>query len=158
MEFSARNSFACTVPQAFAMLTDAEFLRQVALASNPISCSVSVDGNHTKTERTLASVPPASAFTGPEVNLIDQLAWDEPSTDDGGSQRTGAASVELAGLPLSLEGTVCLRPEGPGCVLEYSGELTVSIPVLGKKLETIAAPLLLKGIDFQQQVADTWLA
>ncbi|MDR1237723.1 MAG: DUF2505 domain-containing protein [Propionibacteriaceae bacterium] len=154
MEFSACNSFACTVPEAFAMLTDTEFLRRVAAASNPISHSVVVDGNHTKTERTLASVPPASAFTGPEVSLIEQVAWDEPS----GPQRTGLASVELAGLPLSLEGTVCLRPEEQGCVLEYTGELTVAIPVLGKKLETVAAPLLLRGIDFQQQVADAWLA
>ncbi|MDR1431469.1 MAG: DUF2505 domain-containing protein [Propionibacteriaceae bacterium] len=153
MEFSARNDFNCGVAQAFDMLTDPEFLRQVAAASGPISYSVSVDGNSVKTERTLASVPPAAAFTGPEVNLVDQVIWDEPD----GAERGGQASVELVGLPLSLAGSVLLRPEGAGCVLEYTGELTVSIPVLGKRLEALAAPLLLRGIDFQQQVAEAWL-
>ena len=154
MEFTARNVFDCDVPTAFAMLTDPAFLEQVAQVSNPTDFTITASPALTRTERTLTSAPPASAFTGAEVGIIDEIIWNEP---EAGEYR-GTASVALVDLPLSLTGDVRLFPEGSTSVLEYSGELSVDIPVVGKKLEKIAAPLLLKGIEYQQLIADDWLA
>jgi hypothetical protein len=43
-------------------------------------------------------------------------------------------------------------------VLELTGDLKVSIPLLGKKLEQSAAPAVLAGFDVQQKVGSDWLA
>ncbi|MDR1711022.1 MAG: DUF2505 domain-containing protein [Propionibacteriaceae bacterium] len=154
MDIAAVNRFSCSVAEAFEMLTDPEFLDRVAAASNPLRYGVSVDGLTATTTRIMASVSPIDKFTGPEIELTDQIAWDPPA----GDERTGTAQVAPTDLPLSLVGRVTLRADGAESLLEYTGELTVSIPVVGHKLEALAAPLLLKGIEYQQQVADEWLA
>jgi hypothetical protein len=153
MDITARNEYPCDVATAFAMLNDPAFLERVAEASAPLRYEVRVSDGHTWTQRTMASGPPVEKFTGPEVSIVDQIVWDEP----GDGECAGEAWVELAGLPLSLHGHVRLFAEGARSVLEYTGELKVGIPVLGKKLEGVAAPLLLRGLDYQQAVADEWL-
>jgi hypothetical protein len=57
-----------------------------------------------------------------------------------------------------MKGKLELGPGGPGTVLELTGDLKVSIPLLGKKLEQSAAPAVLAGFDVQQKVGSEWLA
>ena len=40
----------------------------------------------------------------------------------------------------------------------YTGTFTVSVPLVGKKLEKAAAPHITQAFDMQQRAGDDWLA
>lgn len=153
MKLRLRNSFAMTVPAAYAMLTDPAFAQAVARASRPLSFDVQADGLCLRTRRTLsASDSVLRALAGPTVTIIDEIAWDPPS----GAEHTGHASVRVERLPGGLSARIRLHAGGPGALLDYDGRLDVTVPVIGSAIERQAAPLLRHAIALQQQVADTW--
>jgi len=152
MQLAIHNDFARNVPDAFAMLTDPAFVEAVARASEPISLDVVVDGRRARTRRTFAADSSLRPFTGPTITLIDETVWDESS----GNTHAGRTSVAVDGLPASYEAAIRLRPRSHGSRLDYDGEVTVRVPLLGPALERRAEPILLRALSFQQAVADTW--
>jgi len=152
MRLAIRNDFEQDVPEAFTMLTDPAFLDAVARGSHPVSMAVASDGRHTRTRRTFTTDPPLRRLVGPTITLVEETSWDEPV----GSERTGHLSVTVEGLPASYEASVRLYPGGRGSLLDYDGDATVRVPLLGPSLEQQAVPLLRKAIDLQQRVADEW--
>lgn len=154
MEIHARNDFAASPDQVFAMFTDRVFLTAVCLASRPQAHEVSVEGALTRTRRVMPSPSAVAKLAGPTLTIIDEIQW-EPSTSD---VHTGAARITVEGLPAGLVGTVQLSPGGKGTILDYRGDLTVNVPLIGPGLAKQAAPLLLEALDLQQRVGDEYLA
>lgn len=154
MQIHASNDFAATTDRVLAMLTDRVFLRANALATDPLAHEVSVDGLVTRTRRVLTSPSVVAKLTGPTLAIIDQVTWDASD----GPQRNGSTLIEVEGLPAKLIGTVRLAPGGRGTVLDYDGELTVNVPIIGPSLAKQAAPLLLEALELQQRVGDAFLA
>ncbi len=154
MQIHASNDFAAPSDAVFAMLTDRVFLRANALATEPLEHEVSVDGLTTTTRRVMPSPSAVARFTGPTLAVVDEIRW-EPLN---GPVRTGVATITVEGMPAGLVGTVRLSPGGRGTVLDYAGELTVDIPLLGPSLAKQAAPVLLDALTTQQQVGDAYLA
>ncbi len=154
MQIHASNDFASTTDAVFAMLTDRVFLRANALATEPLEHEVSVDGLTTTTRRVMPSPSVVARFTGPTLAVVDEIRWDPPN----GAVRTGVATITVEGMPAGLVGTVRLSPGGRGTVLDYVGELTVDVPLLGPSLAKQAAPVLLEALEMQQQVGDAFLA
>lgn len=154
MDIHATNDFAASVPEAFAMLTDAVFLRAVCLATDPIEHSVEVDGLRTATRRVMPTPSVAARLAGPTMAVLDEIVW-EPEADGG---HRGAAHITVEGLPAELLGRVSLVPGGRGALLSYDGDLTVNIPLLGPSLARQAAPLLLEALEIQQRVGDEFLS
>jgi hypothetical protein len=154
MQIHASNDFAATSDAVFAMLTDRVFLRANALATEPLEHEVSVDGLTTTTRRVMPSPSVVARFTGPTLAVVDEIRWDPPN----GAVRTGVVTITVEGMPAGLVGTVRLSPGGRGTVLDYVGELTVDVPLLGPSLAKQAAPVLLEALEMQQQVGDAFLA
>jgi hypothetical protein len=154
MQIHARNEFAANTDVVFAMLTDRVFLRANVLATDPLEHEVSVDGLVTVTRRVLASPSAVAAIAGPKLAIIDQVTWEAGH----GPARTGAALIQVEGLPAQLVGTVTLTPGGRGAILEYEGDLSVKVPILGPSLAKQAAPLVLDALEIQQRVGDEFLA
>ncbi|MDR1768003.1 MAG: DUF2505 domain-containing protein [Propionibacteriaceae bacterium] len=154
MQLTNQTVFACGPERTLAILADAAYWEEVAMESHPISYEVIVDWPRTRTERVVNSEPPASKLTGPTLTIVDEIAWD----DGDGPERVGAVCVGVVGLPIAMAGCVRLTPEGSNTVLAYEGELTVDVPLIGKLIERQAAPVLLKGLEHQQIVADRWTA
>jgi carbon monoxide dehydrogenase subunit G len=154
MQIHASNDFAADPDAVFAMLTDRVFLRANVLATEPVEHEVSVDGLTTTTRRVMPSPSVVARFTGPTLAIIDEIRW-EPSA---GPVRTGQATITVEGMPAGLTGTVRLTPGGRGTLLDYDGELSVDIPILGPSLAKQAAPVLLDALAVQQQVGDAFLA
>ena len=154
MQIHASNDFAAPSDAVFAMLTDRVFLRANALATEPLEHEVSVDGLTTTTRRVMPSPSVVARFTGPTLVVVDEIRWDPPN----GSVCTGVATITVEGMPAGLVGTVRLSPGGRGTVLDYAGELTVDVPLLGPSLAKQAAPVLLEALATQQQVGDAYLA
>lgn len=154
MQIHARNDFAATPDQVFAMLTDRVFLRATCLASDPHEHEVSVEGMVARTRRVVTSPSAVAALAGPRMTVIDQITW---GPLDGGI-RHGSTLIDVLGLPAKLVGKVQLAPGGRGTVLDYAGELTVSLPIIGSSLAKQAAPFLLEALEIQQRVGEQYLA
>ena len=153
MKLRLRNDFALPVPDAYAMLTDPAFAQAVARASEPLSYDVQVDGRSVRIRRTLASNPMVRAVTGPTVTIVDEMCWDAPV----GDERTGHASVRVEKLPGELSARVRLHAGGRGSLLDYDGDLEVSVRLVGHLIERQAAPILRQALALQQDVADAWV-
>ncbi len=153
MEISATHQFPQQVDAAFAMLTDPEFLDAVCAASDPLDYWVVANSLHTGARRVMRNHPSIEKFTGPTITVTDEIDWDAEPAD---GSRTGAARVTVEGMPVALIGRVVLAPSGDGSALTYSGNLKVSIPLVGPGLERQAAPILLEALAVQARVAQTW--
>lgn len=138
---------------AFEMLTDPRFLDAAAASTEPLESTSEVKELVTSTRRVMAAHPSITRLTGPTLTVIDQVEW-QPEWN--GEVRAGVTSVEVEGLPVRLEGTIQLGPDGTGSRLDYLGNLTIAIPLLGRSLEQQAAPLLLEALERQESVAAGW--
>jgi len=155
MLLSTQLDFAAAPAEVSAMLTDAAFLERVCAESDALEHSVEVTGNLTRVSRTLAAPAVAAKFTGERVTVLEVVEWAAPRGD---GSRTGAVTLSIPGLPVTMEATAELRPGGRGTTVSQSGNLQVNIPFVGRKLEESAAPAVLGGIELQQRVGDAWLA
>ena len=155
MQLTAQQDFAAGPDEVAAMLTDRTFLDKVCVASEAIKHSVSVDGPHTTVSRTLKAPSAASKFTGETITIVEDLRWSAAAQD---GSRTATLNLTVPGLPVEMVGTVRLAAGGRGTRVDYSGDLKVNIPFVGKKLEQSAAPAVLDGITLQQRIGDDWLA
>jgi hypothetical protein len=154
MQLTAQQDFAAGPDEVAAMLIDHAFLEKVCIASEAVKHSVSGEGPHTTVSRTLKAPSAASKFTGETITIVEDLRW-SPAGPDG--SRTASLNLTVPGLPVEMIGTVRLAAGGRGTRVDYSGDLSVNIPFVGKKLEQSAAPAVLDGITLQQRIGDDWL-
>lgn len=155
MDISSTIEFAADPDRVFAMMTDSAYLEKVCVASEASEYDVSATGAKTRTSRTLQAPASAARFTGPTLNVVEDVAW---GPDEGDGSRKGALKLSVPGQPVTLNGTMALSPGGPGTVVVLTGQLKVAIPLLGRKLEESAAPAILAGFRVQQKVGNEWLA
>jgi hypothetical protein len=155
MDISSTAQFPANPDRVYAMMTDSAYLEEVCRATHARASEVSVDGSTTKTSRRLPAPALAAKFTGPELTVVEEISWDQAGSDGG---RSGRVKMTVTGQPVTLNGKVSLAPGGPGTVATLTGELKVSIPLVGKKMEEAAAPAVLAGFRAQEKVAASWLA
>ena len=155
MDLSSHLDFAADPADVYAMMTDQKYLDEVCVASGSLSYHASVNGSTTRTSRTLPAPDLAARFTGPQLTVDEEIVWGPPSSD---GSRSGTVTMTILGQPVRFRGKIKLSAGGRGSVVALDGELKVSIPVLGKKLEESAAPAVTEGYKKQQEVGDRWLA
>lgn len=154
MDISTGLDFAASPADVYAMMTDQRYLDEVCVASESIAYECSVTGSTTHSSRTLASPASAARFTGPQLVILEDVAWGEAAGD---GSRPATLTMTVQGQPVQLNGQLRLAPGGRGTTVNLTGELKVAIPLLGKKLEQSSAPAVLAGFRTQQQVGDHWL-
>ncbi len=155
MDITSRAEFAADPQTVYAMLTNEEYQRRLMDQSKPIDSKIEVGTDEVTTTRTLPAPPEAARFTGPNIVVVEKLTWG-PATADG--SRTGQITMTVPKQPVSMKGTVSLAPGGKGTVVDLKGDFKVNIPLLGKKMESSAAPAVLAGFNDHQQVGNAWLA
>lgn len=71
------------------------------------------------------------------VNLVDQHdEWDPPQAD---GSRTGIWQVVARGVPVTTGGQVRLGPVAGGTIVEFDGEVTCPMPIVGGRIATFIA-------------------
>lgn len=155
MDINARVEFAADPARTFEMLTTQEFLEEVCRTSEATSYTVVIDGSTTRTTRDLPAPDVAKKLTGPTLTVEEEIVWGEAGAD---GSRQGKVAVKVSGQPAKMDGDAKLIPGGAGTVVEVSGDLKVNVPLMGKKIEKMAAPMVIEGIEIQSVVGKKWLA
>ena len=155
MDITTRLEFEAAPTEVYAMLTDAQFLDEVCQATASSSYDVDVAGSTTRTTRSFPAPDGVARFTGSTLTVTEETVWGEPAAD---GRRSADLQMKVEGQPVGMKGRLDLIPAGAGSVVQLTGDLKVSIPLLGKKLEQSTAPTVLAGFQRQQEVGRRWLA
>ena len=155
MDITTRLEFAAAPPEVYAMLTDAQYLDEVCRATHSTSYDVDVAGSTTRTTRSFPAPDGVARFTGSTLTVTEETVWGDATADGA---RSGELQMTVQGQPVSMKGRLDLVAEGGGSVVQLTGKLKVSIPLLGRKLEQSTAPSVLAGFQKQQEVGSRWLA
>lgn len=163
MRFDAEITYpGASADEAFALVVDPEFRAAVCEATAAIDYEVHVDGHDdgsasVRQRRVLpAQVPDfVQRLVGPTIEVEQVEQWSVP--DDAG-RRTADLSLNVTGQPAKMLGTMALGASRDGAQQSITGDLKVSIPMLGRKIEPEIAKALMLAIKVEQRTGREWLA
>lgn len=161
MKLTKSAEYHASPEEVFAVLSDPGFASAKCAATAAIKheAAVASKGERTviTTERVLPShgLPDfAKSFVGETITVHEVQDWG-PAAGDG--TREGTVAMEVAGVPLTMHGTLRLEPGGPGTLEHIEAELKAKVPLIGGKLEKAAASPIQEAIDIEVQTAHEWL-
>jgi hypothetical protein len=157
MRFEHEVRYDAAPEAVFAMLGETAFREEVCKEQGLSGCTVRIDTSDatmsvdiTQT-RSSEDIPGfARKFVGDEIHIRQQEEW-SGATD-------AVLEVTIPGKPGHLKGTAALRPDGAGTVHAIAGDLKVSIPMVGGKIESLIAELLHHALEAEQRVGARRLA
>jgi len=162
MKISASLDYAATPHEVFAMLADEIFQTRKCVATGALSHTVSVIANGRRTVIISSRDLPTADFpsfvqslVGATLAITETQDWG-PAGRDGARQ--GVLTVDIAGAPIDLDGTLSLAPNGRGSVETVLGDLRARIPLIGGKVEKAAAPAIESAINAEREIGQSWLA
>ena len=142
MIVSASDSYNHTTEQVYATFTTPEFYAHkfegVGARNVQVLDVSNQDGTFViTTQRDVPADVPGllKKFVG-EWNTIKQTeTWQSYGDGEFGSE----LSIDAAGVPVQISGTMLLRPEGEGSVNDIELEIQCSVPLVGKSLAEFVA-------------------
>lgn len=160
MNFSHSYSYPADLDRVDAMFADPEFAKQrFALPGlTNLHTDTQADGGSLRTVVTGDVDPsaiPAKArrFVGGRLSATLTEAWGPRE----GDARHGTLDVKVKGAPVSLHATSTLRGADGRTERTLEGDLTVAIPLLGKRIEERAKGLVPRIAKADAQAAQTYL-
>ena len=162
MKVTAQMRYAADPQRAFAMLLDEDFQQEVCRATGSLGSEVAIDGTAAgATIRTTRQLPTdqfpdfVQKFVGDTVHVARVDTWG-PAAADG--SRDGTIVVEIKGAPVRLSGTLTLRPDGTGSLVDVDSDLKASVPLIGGKIEKAVEPPIRAAVRREEKVGARWLA
>ncbi len=122
-----------------------------------VSVDESGDGGATVTVgRTQDAAMPdfVKKLTGDTVKVKQTEKWGAPAAD---GSRTADVKVSIIGQPAEMNGTATLTPGADGTKFDLVGDVKVSIPFLGKKIEPEVAKAIIASLDEEVEYGMTKL-
>jgi uncharacterized protein YndB with AHSA1/START domain len=154
---SARLDIPADPATAFALLTDPDYVRQVAEATGGIDVEVTVtpseDGGATVvSRRTLpADVPSyAKALVGDTVTLTETRTIGGAASD---GSRDGTIAIDFGSAPGSVTGTLQLAGAGARTGVDVALSIKANVPLIGGKVEKMVAEQIQAALVREQAVA-----
>ena len=140
----------------YAMLSDPAFRQRVCAAMDTVSHDVAIDETDAGMSVRIDMVQHthgvpgfAKKIVGDQTRIIQSEQWADTRAAD--------LQVEIPGKPGHIRGRITLTGDASGTVEAFEGAATVSIPLVGGKLEGVIEKLFLKGMDTEQGVGAAWL-
>ena len=162
MKISASLDYAATPHEVFAMLADEIFQTRKCIATGALSHTVSISANGERTVIVSSRDLPTADFpsfiqtlVGATLAVTETQDWGPAGTDGA---RQGVITVDIAGAPIDLDGTLSLARNGRGSVETVEGDLRARIPLIGGKIEKAAAPAIESAINVEREIGQSWLA
>lgn len=148
-------SYEASVGDVLTMLTDTAYWDLVAVATEAISSSATVEKAGEETivvidqQQQVTGVPSfAKKFVGDSTRAIKRQRW---------NGQASTFEVQTPGKPTQLVGTATLTEQGARTVLTYDLDIKASVPLVGGKLEKLVAELTTAGFDQEHVVGVAWL-
>jgi hypothetical protein len=152
-----RMTYDAPLAAVRAMLDDPQFRKDVCAAQhvNRVDVRIERAGDHTEVVvdqwQVTSGIPSfAKRFTGDETNVVQTESWATPDSAD--------LVVTIPGKPGDIRGTIELT-ESDGVTTE-TVDLTVKvgIPLVGGKIESLVADLLLHALAKEETVGRRYLS
>lgn len=146
-----------------AMYADPEYARLRTAKIEGTETTTVVDGEPAGafTVSSRHSVPSTVApqmvrgLLGSRIEVREVQTWDAPASDGG---RRGTLRVEIAGVPVTMNGTYRLTAtSGSTSELVSDAEVSVKIPLLGKRVEKMAGEYVPKYLRHEVKTATAYL-
>jgi len=143
----------------YAMLTDASFREQVCDRSGVIRHDVTVTGEdltngavvRIEQFQSASGIPSfAKKLVGEEIEIVQEETWTSPTEAD--------VKVTIPGKPGEMTGSVRLVEEAGHTTEHVELTITVRIPLVAGKIESLVADMLLKSLRVENTVGREYLA
>lgn len=161
MEFKEEYEYDASIDAVWAMFSDPSYAILRASKLQLADPEVSVDASSDRiSSTTRVAVPtemlPAAAkrFISPNTEAVLAEKWTRPSND----VIRGQLELSAAGVPANIKLVSVLTADGTKTKVVSDGNVKVTIPLLGKRLESEAvkfAPMIIKG---EQEASAEYLA
>ncbi|MGH3423600.1 MAG: DUF2505 domain-containing protein [Nocardioidaceae bacterium] len=138
-----------TPQQVFELICDEGFRDDVCEKVHAVSHDVTVERDGDTAKVTITRVMPADVpdfikkITGETVEVVQTEKWARPDAD---GSRTGTVEVRITGQPASMTGKTAVRAATGGATLSVDGDVTVKIPLLGKRFEPELANAIIAAL------------
>lgn len=149
-------SYDATHDEVFDMIADAEFRELVAGRQLAVRHAVDLRDTDGGMEVMVELVRPtdglpafAAAMVGPDITTRQRELW---RTRD-----RACLDLFVPGKPARMEGTITLVETDGVTTQTVSGEITVSVPFIGGKVEGVIADLFRMALDVEQGAGVEWL-
>ncbi len=144
----------------YSLIANEEFRVESAEDAGGTDVDVSVEesaGGHTITiVRTQEAEMPdfVKKLTGDTVKVKQTEKW---GAADGDGTRRADVKVSIIGQPAEMVGTAVLSSSGGGTEFEVNGDVKVSIPFIGKKIEPEVAKAIKASLKHEVELGKTRL-
>jgi hypothetical protein len=162
MKISSTIDYAATPDAVFAMLASEDFQVRKCAATGARRHSVSITVEADRTVIVSSRDLPTDDFpdfvksmVGATLVITETQDWGPPGTE---RSRQGRLTVDIAGAPVTLAGTLSLAPGGQGTVETVEGDLKARMPLIGGMIENAAAPAIRSAIRVESETGQAWLA
>ena len=157
MKFNHEIRYSAAADDVYAMLGEQAFREQVCEATGTLQHTVQITpsegGMNVLIDQTLPAdgIPAfATKIVGDKIQVVQKETWTSPTR--------AALEVTIPGKPGHLRGTITLAENGGTTVETVSGDIKVSIPLVGGKLEALIGDLLASALRTEGKVGTNWLA
>ncbi len=152
-KLSKKLTYDASADAVAAMLDDPAFREAVLERQRVKRGSVAIDGDVARIEqvRSADDIPSfAKKFVGDEIVIVQTETWTSAH----------GADVELAipGKPGEAVGTLALVESGGTTTETVELDVSVKIPLVGGKIETMIADMIGHALDVEHQVGVEWLS
>lgn len=156
MKFNHEIRYAAGADDVYAMLGEQAFREQVCEASGTLAHTVQVTpsgtGMNVVVDRTMPAdgIPSfATKFVGDKIQVVQNETWAGPSGAN--------LEVNIPGKPGHFKGKITLAERDGETVETVTGDIKVSIPLVGGKLESLIGDLLASALRTEGKVGARWL-
>lgn len=163
MDVTTQLSYpGASLEDVYELALNDEFRAAVCVATGALEHHVDVrradDGSAVVTvRRTMpAEVPDfVRRFVGDTIAIVQTETW---APGDGSDRRRAQLALQIVGQPAAMTGSLALDSSGGGVREVVSGDLRVSIPFLGRKIEAEIAKGVLSAARKEEQLGRQWLS
>lgn len=158
MRFLHEMAYDAAPDAVFEMLATPEFRERVCAFQRVLRHSITIEeddeGNLVVDIDQVQSADPIPSsvrkFVGNEIEIEQREVWH--------SSTEAALTVTIPGKPGRMDGSIRLVARDGGTVETVTGEILVSIPFFGAKVEEMVGQVFRWALEAESEVGDEWLA
>jgi len=160
VKLTERFEYPASPDQVYGLVSDQTFREESCARQGATEYTVTVteEGDTTvvKIVRTLPSDMPdfIKKLTGDTVTVTQVEKW---GPADASGSRTAAVTVDIHGQPAQMKGTSTITASGDGAVMAVDGDVKVSIPLIGRKIEPEVAKAITASLADEVEYGKTKL-